>query len=235
MLKRLLSLALILSVTSCIYAQKTKPKSDEPDNKNIDRYLNDGRIGNVQNLIRFRLNPAFSGYFGLSYERKLSKVFGLEAGVYVKATHGILTESYRFDENYSNNGSVEIKSIENGTAFLLYPKFYFRSKSINNGYFVGFRGNYKSYKTTMSSYAITPQTGVVSKATSIFAMIGSHQQFGPRFTWGFEWGAGFYTDTYKNVEFTDYDYSTSTSIVSKRTVKASNLLIAADLSFGFLF
>ena len=58
MRKIILSLFLLTFLDFSVMAQKTKAKSDEPDNKNIEKYLNDGRKGNSSNLIRLRLAPA---------------------------------------------------------------------------------------------------------------------------------------------------------------------------------
>jgi hypothetical protein len=81
-----------LLVCSLGFAQTTKGKkgSDEPDNKNIEKYLNDGRVGHVNNLVRLRLTPTFISYMGLSYERRINPKFGVEVGAYVKTSKHIM-------------------------------------------------------------------------------------------------------------------------------------------------
>jgi hypothetical protein len=241
MLKPILCTIMAFVCACSLSAQKGKSKGDEPDNKNIEKYLNDGRIGNVKNLVRFRTNRAAGGYLGLSYERKFGRKFGLEGGLYYKPFKGVEMEAFRFSENTYSFGN-ELQEINGGVGFLLYPKKYITGTSINNGYFFGLRTSFQSYKTTMLDNYFTPtyQKGVKSQSLSAYIMAGSHQQFASRFTFGLEWGGGFHIDQYKDVEY-KYDDGSGTGwgpgniVTQKKDVKFTSWALAIDLSFGFLF
>lgn len=237
--KKLLLLFVIALFSLELMGQKTKSKSDEPDNKNIEKYLDDGKKGNVCNLIRLRLSPSLSGYYGASYERKFGRRFGLEGGLYIKPGGKGLFEFERVTFNNDIGDYQMDNKISSGVGFTIYPKIYYvNNKYINNGFYLGLR-------TTMHNYSVesyyndvnTSKTKQNIKASflGVGLFSGFHTQLGANVTFGTEWGLMFYNDKYKAVKGEDYDYNTSQVIVVSKDLNSSGLNLIGDITLGFLF
>jgi hypothetical protein len=231
-----LSCALLLCLCSQLsYAQKNKQKN-EPDKDNMSVYLDDGTIGDVKNMLRIRFGTMLSGYLGASCERKFHRRLGVEVGAYFKAVNSLV-----WNENFRmilGEHRFLIKKTKGGLGAMIYPKFYFTGRSINNGYFFGFRNSFYAYNSTINSGSYPPtdsQHNVPSTSLSSVFMIGSHQHVGSRFTIGFEWGAGIAYDTYRNVQSEGYDYITQSYQYKTEDVKSKGPVICLDFIFGYLF
>ncbi len=239
-MQRFLVLVVLLIISVSVYAQKTKPKSDGADNKDLSKYLDDGRIGNVSNLVRFRVGRALTGYLGASYERKFSRKFGLEGGVYYKPFKGIFFEDYRFSD-YGYNDGKQLSGINGGIAFMIYPKMYITGKKINNGYFFGLRAmnaNFKAdLKETYFMLTNSVQKDVKVSSSSFAITAGSHQHVASRFVFGLEWGFVFIEDTYKKVNKMETDQATQVNYMapSDRNIKAYSFDFTFDMTLGVLF
>jgi hypothetical protein len=239
--KRILLVLLLLATSG--FAQKPRSKGEAPDNKDLGKYLNDGRVGNVSNLVRFRLGTAVAGYFGLSYERKFGRKFGMEVGASFKPLKGAFFENYRLaDGNYSDiygGGTLELSNVSGGVGFLAYPKLYVSGKKINNGYFFGLKTTMRNYTADGSRglYGNYVQKGIKASSTAVFFTAGSHQHIGNRFVFGMEWGLGYIQDTFNDMDKENYDFTTSThSIVhthDKLTVLSG--AFSLDMVLGVLF
>lgn len=234
----------IMLVCNLVFAQNTKSKkgSDEPDNKNIEKYLKDGRVGHVNNLIRLRLTPTFISYMGLSYERRLNEKFGVEVGAYIKTSKSPIWEEYREVYFAFPNGDSKLQSTHNGFGFMVFPKYYKHGKHANNGRYLGIQYSNRKYLTdlttsmyTSSSYYDAVQTDIKSNYQSIFLVTGNTRQIGSRFTFGFEIGIGMNQDQFKAVKSYDYDYITQKITTVESNCKNSQLTAMFDLSFGVLF
>lgn len=236
MLKKTILMSLLfLSVTGM--AQKTKQKGDAPDNSSIAKYLDDGRIGNVSNLIRFRAGiAAITGYCGLSYEKKITRNFGMEVGGYFKPVKNSFLESFRLN---AGTGYKTVASVNSGIGVLAYPKLYVSGKKINNGFFLGLRTMYKYFNTNISDNngSINYQKNVNATSASAFITIGSHQQVGKRMVFGVEWGAGYVLDAYKNVNQTGLDPITQQYYVLPDKVNMHFMIpsLTVDMVIGYLF
>jgi hypothetical protein len=232
---RLSSAILLCLCFQLSYAQKNKSRDEPPDNDNLKMYLDDGRIGNVMNMIRFRFGPTLSGYMGLSYERKFNRKFGLEVGGYYKAINSLVWNENARLAFALENASFGITKTKGGFGITAYPKYYMTGKSLNNGYFLGVRGAAYAYNAGVSGGNYVGDQIVPGKSLSAVLMIGSHQQWGSRFAFGLEWGFGVAKETYKGVESGEYNYINSTVITTKRDIKATNFILSLDMIFGFLF
>ena len=237
-------LCTFMFVCSLLVAQSSKSKkgSDEPDNKNIEKYLNDGRVGHVNNLIRLRCTPTFISYMGLSYERRLAEKFGVEAGYYVKTSKSPIWEEYREVYFAFPSGESKLQSTHNGSGFMIFPKYYKHGKYANNGRYVGIQYCNRSYKTdlvtsmyTSTGYFDGTQTDIKSNYQSWFLVTGNTKQVGPRFTFGFEIGIGMNQDKFKAINVYDYDYTTQKISTTQKDAKSSQITAMFDLSFGVLF
>lgn len=241
MRKIILSLFLLTLLDFSVMAQKTKAKSDEPDNKNIEKYLNDGRKGNSSNLIRLRLAPSLSGYYGASYERKLSNRIGVEAGIYANMGSKGFFEKLRSFDDISVGDKEEVFKVKSGMGFSLYPKVYYnRNKYLNNGFYFGLRytmNNFSAESEYYTSYSPTISNKQIVKATysSFGFTAGAHTQIASNITLGTEWGFIVYFDKYKDVKYSMEDFNTGQPIVQTKTLKSGNTILFADLSLGFLF
>ncbi|MES2619163.1 MAG: hypothetical protein V4613_14900 [Bacteroidota bacterium] len=238
-MQRFLVLVVMLISSVSVYAQKPKPKSDGADNKDLSKYLDDGRIGNVSNLVRFRVGRAFSGYLGLSYERKFSRKFGLEGGAYYKVFKGNYVESESFP---SIAYEQKLGSINGGTNFLIYPKLYISGKKINTGYFYGLRVLNFNYKADVVNNFYTMPNPIIQKdvkatATTLAITCGSHQHIASRFIFGLEMGYGLGWGTYKDLKYLQTDSSTGNQVLSSKgeDTKFSIDVFTIDISLGMLF
>ncbi len=239
MRKIILSLFLLTLLDFGVMAQKTKAKSDEPDNKNIEKYLNDGRKGNSSNLIRLRLAPSLSGYYGASYERKLTDRIGVEGGLYANIGSKGFFEKIRSVDFIEVGDKEEAFKVKSGVGFSLYPKFYYhRNKYLNNGYFLGLRYTMNNFSVESEYYTsnVTSAKQIVKATYNSFAFTnGTHTQIASNITLGTEWGFIIWFDKYKDVKYSMTDYSTGLPIVKTETLKSGNAMFYADLSLGFLF
>lgn len=239
MRKIILSLFMLILLDFSVMAQKTKAKSDEPDNKNIEKYLNDGRKGNSSNLIRLRLAPSLSGYYGASYERKLSNRIGVEGGVYANIGSKGFFEKLRSFDDISVGDKEDVFKVKSGFGFSLYPKVYYhRNKYLNNGYFFGLRYTMNNFSAESEYYTsnITSTKQIVKATYSSFALTtGTHTQIASNITLGTEWGFIVYFDKYKDVKYSMEDFNTGQPIVQTKTLRTGNAIFFADLSLGFLF
>lgn len=230
--KLLLTILLFVTGTAA-FAQKSKSKGDEPDNKNMEKYLDDGRIGNVNNLIRFRAGMAIANHVGLTYERRFGKRFGLEGGAFARVGKGALWDEVR-ETIYVLDGSEY--SMSKGSAFMIFPKYYRIGKYMNYGAYWGLKYINKMYTTNyIHSYTNKKESAKTSSQFYILSF-GSHKQIGSRFTIGTEWGFGYVRDTYKNVPNYSYDTNTSTYVnLGSKTIHSPTVFYNFDISLGFLF
>lgn len=239
MLKNVLFLCMFFFLSVGVMAQKTKAKSDEPDNKNIEKYLNDGRKGNSSNLIRLRLAPSLSGYYGASYERKLSNRIGVEGGLYGNFGSKGFWEKLRSLDDIAIGDKEEAFKVKSGIGFSLYPKVYYhRNKYLNNGYFLGLRYTMNNFSVESEYYSspVTTTKQIVKATYSSYALTtGTHTQIASNITLGTEWGFIVYFDKYKDVKYSTEDFNTGLPIVNTRTLRSGNAIFFADLSLGFLF
>jgi hypothetical protein len=223
-------LILVVFILNSLYgqAQKTKTDKDNPDSKNIEKYLDDGRVGIRQNLIRLRLGRFSAGQLGLSYERRFTPRFGFELGGYYKIRPIIYTD-------------ITTTSLfaKNGIMILANPKYYITGNSMNTGYYMGLNyrfltGNTGQPSNSYSSVSyFTDESKYITNAFSF--NIGSHKQIGGHFTYGFDCGIGLSSTKYKDVKTAEYDYSTSTYSYKKQDYTQLDILPHADFNFGFLF
>lgn len=238
MRKNVLFLGMFFFLSFGVIAQKTKAKSDEPENKNIEKYLNDGRKGNSSNLVRLRLAPSLSGYYGASYERKLSNRIGVEGGLYGNFGSKGFFESLRSDF-LEIGDKEEVFKVKSGIGFSLYPKVYYhRNKYLNNGYFLGLRYTMNKFSVESEYYTspVNSTKQIVSANYNSFALVnGTHTQIASNITLGGEWGVIVYFDKYKDVKYSRTDFSTGLPVVKTETLRSGSALIFADLSLGFLF
>jgi hypothetical protein len=220
-------------------AQKTKAKSDEPDNKNIEKYLNDGRKGNSSNLIRIRLAPSLSGYYGASYERKLSNRIGIEGGLYANVGSKGFFEKLRSLDDIQIGDKEEVFKVKSGIGISLYPKVYYhRNKYLNNGYFFGLRYTMNTFSVESEYYTSITSTAkqiVNATYTSYALTTGTHTQIASNITLGTEWGFIVYFDKYKDVKSSYEDFNTGQPVVQSKTLRSGNAIFFADVSLGFLF
>jgi hypothetical protein len=220
-------------------AQKTKAKSDEPDNKNIEKYLNDGRKGNSSNLIRIRLAPSLSGYYGASYERKLSNRIGVEGGLYANIGSKGFFEKLRSLDDIQIGDKEEVFKVKSGIGISVYPKVYYhRNKYLNNGYYLGLRYTMNTFSVESEYYSsITSTTKQIVNATySSYALTtGTQTQIAYNITLGTEWGFIVYFDKYKDVKSSYEDFNTGQPVVQSNTLRSGNAIFFADVSLGFLF
>ncbi|MFM6984949.1 MAG: hypothetical protein ACKOXF_12500 [Chitinophagaceae bacterium] len=239
MRKNILFLFMFLSLSLSVIAQKTKAKSDEPDNKNIEKYLNDGRKGNSSNLVRLRLAPSLSGYYGASYERKLSNRIGIEGGLYGNFGSKGFWEKLRSLDDIEIGDKEDVFKVKSGLGISLYPKVYYhRNKYLNNGYFLGLRytmNNFSAESEYYSSAVTTTKQIVKATYTSYALLTGTHTQIASNITLGTEWGFIVYFDKYKDVKYSMTDWNTGLPIVRTETLQTGNAIFFADLSLGFLF
>lgn len=233
--------AVLLLCNIALFGQKAPSKKDDVD-RDINKYLDDGRVGNVSNLVRIRLGRLAGGLAGASYERKFGRKFGLEAGAYFKVSEGLFSQNYRFSEYGSYNyGDKELLKTYGGMALMLYPKLYLSGKKINNGYYFGFRAINQNYKSDLKEHTYVSnnpvQKNVKATTTSFALTAGSHQQFGSRFVFGVEWGFVYVQDVYKKVNVVEYDDATTSnySKPSNRNLPVSTVDFTFDMSFGVIF
>jgi hypothetical protein len=220
-------------------AQKTKAKSDEPDNKNIEKYLNDGRKGNSSNLIRIRLAPSLSGYYGASYERKLSNRIGVEGGLYANIGSKGFFEKLRSLDDIQIGDKEEVFKVKSGIGISVYPKVYYhRNKYLNNGYYLGLRYTMNTFSVESEYYTSLTSTAkqIVNATYSSYALTtGTQTQIASNITLGTEWGFIVYFDKYKDVKSSYEDFNTGQPVVQSNTLRSGNAIFFADVSLGFLF
>jgi hypothetical protein len=220
-------------------AQKTKAKSDEPDNKNIEKYLNDGRKGNSSNLIRIRLAPSLSGYYGASYERKLSNRIGVEGGLYANIGSKGFFEKLRSLDDIQIGDKEEVFKVKSGIGISVYPKVYYhRNKYLNNGYYLGLRYTMNTFSVESEYYTSLTSTAkqIVNATYSSYALTtGTQTQIASNITLGTEWGFIVYFDKYKDVKSSYEDFNTGQPVVESNTLRSGNAIFFADVSLGFLF
>lgn len=224
---------LLLLGTQAAYAQKKSGGGEAPDD-NVRKYLDDGRVGRVDNLVRIRLNPLWRGYVGLSYERKLVPKFGLEGGLYVRA-YNSLSQADLNNLGYSGSGyNFSFEKLNGGVFFLAYPKLYRSGRGMNYGHFVGIRTGFRMFKADMTDGYITSKN-VSCTDIPVLLMFGSHQQVGSRFTLGIEWGLGIDKYTYRNLYSGNYDYNTMQLNKQLHNLSFISAAMIVDLNFGILF
>ena len=239
MSKNIFFLFMILFLHSGLMAQKTKAKSDEPDNKNIEKYLNDGRKGNSSNLIRIRLAPSLSGYYGASYERKLSNRIGVEGGLYANIGSKGFFEKLRSLDDIQIGDKEEVFKVKSGIGISVYPKVYYhRNKYLNNGYYLGLRYTMNTFSVESEYYTSLTSTAkqIVNATYSSYALTtGTQTQIASNITLGTEWGFIVYFDKYKDVKSSYEDFNTGQPVVESNTLRSGNAIFFADVSLGFLF
>lgn len=245
MIKKLLFIPLLL-ISVVLHGQKHKSSSDEPDDNNLEKYLNDGRGVSRKNLIRFRIGSAAAGYFGLSYERKVAGNLGVEAGLYVRPVSYFIFEDMRVNSPISgeNKLHMNLNAVNGGVGMMLYPKYYFsgKQKRMNSGYFMGLRTTYRAFSSDVTIHTQYgggdfPQKDVKSSSTAILFTSGSHQRMGSRMVIGVEWGMGFGWDTFKDLDNASYDYMTGKVNVqhTKGSSKIVSPYVMVDMVVGYLF
>lgn len=223
---------LLLLGTQVAYAQK-RSGGEAPDD-NVKKYLDDGRVSRVDNLVRIRLNPLWRGYAGLSYEHKISPKFGLEGGLYVKA-YTSLSQADLNNLAFSEQGhNFSFEKMNGGLYVLAYPKLYLSGRGINYGHFVGLRTGYRTFSADMSDSYISSK-GVSCTDIPVLLMFGSHQQVGSRFTLGIEWGFGINKYSYKNLYVGNYDYNAMQLNKQLHNISFISPALLLDLNFGILF
>lgn len=231
---KIISIAILLLFASQLsYAQNTGT-NDQPVKGNMSKFLDDGKIGNVKNLVRFRMNRVIAGHYGLSYERRFSKKFGLEVGAYAQ-----LFSSGNFNTSarqlfINTDGEISPGNSTNGMCYLAYPKLYLTGKSINNGFFIGLRNYYGTCRTVMTTTHLSDKNTLDTKSFSSFFMFGSHQNFRSNFVFGVEAGFGYYSDAYKDATFAKYTGVAPTTYYKKDT-SFSGVNMSIDMVFGLLF
>lgn len=237
MIKLKLWILLLLGVHATVFAQK-KSGGEAPDD-DIKKYLKDGRVGYVNNLIRIRFNPILQGYPGLSYETKLTKHFSLEGGLYVKAFGFGGWDNINMEYSDKSSDRFSLNQVNSGTYILISPKYCYSSyKGMNKVRYIGLRTGFKTFKAVIedSDYGIETQNVSASEIPLLFIM-GSHRQFGSRFTLGMELGVGGRKYTYRNVKFgtPDPDINNNKPIVRTKDLSFIAPAMMFDVSFGVLF
>jgi hypothetical protein len=157
-------------------------------------------------------------------------------GAYKKVGKGANWESFRYLGTVENR-TGDINETVSGQALLIYPKYYISGRAgrhLNHGCFLGLRTNIQSYKVNMKYYI--DQQNIKGQSIVSVLTFGSHQQFGACFTWGVEWGFGFYLDRYKDVEYKwVYDQWTRKTTAFKRVLEVSGGVALIDVNVGVLF
>ncbi len=233
MFKKILSILLLLFTYHVGFAQNNGT-NDQPVKGNLSKFLDDGKIGNVKNLVRFRLNRVIAGYYGLSYERRLSKKFGMEIGGYAQLFSSGAFNTTARQLFVNTDGEIDPGKSTNGMCYLAYPKLYLTGKTINNGFFIGLRNYYGTCKTVMSTTYLSDKNTLDTKSFSSFFMFGSHQNFKSNFAFGVEAGFGFFSDEYKGATFSNYTGVSPTTFYKKDT-SFSGINMSIDMVFGLLF
>lgn len=212
-------------------ASAQKNKSDAPD-KNIERYLKNGKAKNCYNLIQFRVAPAVSGYMGLSYERKLTRIFSLEGGLYTKIGSRGVYEKERMP-TYQNEVLKFVRKYNGGVGILLYPKLNIGRRSLNDVISVGFRvvKQFSSADLKYPDPAINTTYKSQLEHSNYFFMIGNHRNIFSNFTLGMDLGYGVYSDKYKQVKYYDDNFNQ----IRTGDKVYSSWALYLDMSLGYLF
>lgn len=237
--KLLISLVVLLTAWN-LGAQKTKSKNDEPT-KNIDRFLDDGKAKNSNNLLRLRLSTSLSGYIGASYERKFSKRFGLEGGLYTKIGNKGYFENIRLIDMSIGISDDPLK-IRGGAGVLLFPKYYYSGNYINNVYYIGLRTTFHTYNTE-SQFISSVQPGVINTSiqkvrstySSYSLLYGMHTNIASNITLGTETGFIFYQDKFKDIKYGEIDPVSGDLKITTRNKSSIGLLFFGDIVIGYLF
>jgi hypothetical protein len=233
MFKKILSILLLLFTYHVGFAQNNGT-NDQPVKGNLSKFLDDGKIGNVKNLVRFRMNRVLAGHYGLSYERRFTKKFGMEVGAYLQLfPSGTFNTTAR--QLFVNlDGEIDPGKSTDGMCYLAYPKLYLTGKTMNNGFYIGLRNYYGTNKTNMYTTHLSGTKVVAATSFSSFFMFGSHQNFRKCYAFGVEAGFGYYNDSYKDVTFAKYS-GTSSLVISNKNKSFSGVNMSIDMVFGLLF
>lgn len=233
MFKKITSAVLLLFALQLGYAQSSGT-NDQPVKGNMSKFLDDGKIGNVKNLVRFRMNRVLAGHYGLSYERRFTKKFGMEVGAYAQLYSSGSFNTTARQLFVNTDGEIDPGNSTSGMCYLAYPKLYLTGKSINNGFFIGLRNYYGTCKTVMTTTYLSDKNTLDTKSFSSFFMFGSHQNFKSNFAFGVEAGFGFFSDAYKDATFSKYNGVSPTTFYKKDT-SFSGVNMSIDMVFGILF
>lgn len=223
----LLSCALLIAFG----ASAQKNKNDSPD-KNIDRYLNNGKAKNCYNMILFRVVPAFSGYVGLSYERKLTRVFSLEGGLYTKIGSKGICEIDRI-KDYEYDFSRYVQKFNGGIGLMIYPKINIGRRSLNDVISFGIRAvrQYSSLDLRYPDPTFNSTYKTQLQHSNYFFLVGNHRNIFSNFTLGMDVGAGIYIDKYRQIK----TYNDITNQVTTEEKRYGNSTLYVDMSLGYLF
>lgn len=221
----------MLLFSTCILTVSAQKNKGDAPTKNISGFLDNGRAKNSLQMIKFRVAPALSGYFGLSYENRLTKKISLEAGLSARILgKNAFFEQLRLNETYP----VEIEDImscKGGMGFLLFPKLQFGRKYLNRTSYIGIRYTYNTTKVDHIYGEFDTKEAVNMTAMHTYFMYGQHSNIFSHITLGTELGFGLSIDKYKNISTLDYiDYT-----YKKRDVQMSSLLVMFDVTLGYLF
>lgn len=223
------NLLLIILLFNCklLFCQDKPKKADE----NIGKYLNDGKVGRALNQVRFRAEPFARGTLGITYERRISRLIGVEVGAFPRITN------LDFVEEVWSAGSFPDNFYRNYMGYMIYPKLYFEGKRQNSGFFLGIKMRRNTFEADIK-YSKNPPVPTKTNVNIGHLLIGGNQQIGSRFTFGMEFGASLTHTQYKNLR-RPYVYDPVTrNYVMSNTGKDSNeflLLLSMDMSLGILF
>lgn len=235
MFRKLICAALLLFIVQLCHSQNDETNGDAPVKGDMSKFLDNGKIGNVKNMIRLRMNRVIAGYFGLSYERKFTRKFGLEVGAYAKPTPGYIFNNSARQLFANRDGEISPGKTTGGICFMAYPKLYLTGKFLNNGYYIGLRNYYATYNAEITTTHLSGINIVSAQSTSTFFMFGSHQNFKKCYAFGVEAGFGYFKDSYKGVTFANYVGGSTPTTAYKKDTSFSGINMSLDIIFGFLF
>lgn len=238
MLRQYLCAASLLMIAQFCQAQSSGSGGEEPVAGDMSHFLDNGKIGNVKNLIYLRMNRTLAGYFGLSYERKFGRHFGFEAGAYYKPVSGFIFNDVARQAFANTDGKFDPGKTYGGICYMAYPKLYVTGgKSLNNGYFFGLRNFYSTYEADIHNMSLDEPHKVPAKSMSTFLMAGSHQNFRSRYAFGLEMGFGYFKDSYENVTWGQYEMvgGNQKAVYYTEDMSFSGFNLTFDVIFGILF
>ncbi|MDP2175926.1 MAG: hypothetical protein Q8K70_08460 [Bacteroidota bacterium] len=220
-------LLLFILQLNLLNAQKTKTDKNGPSS-NIASFLDDGLGTKRYNLIRLRLSRLAVGFVGLTYERKISNKFGIEAGGFYQAFNGLNALDITY-MGYAHKNQIQA---------LLFPKFYRTGKAMNKGYYWGpsYRFMTASIDVNQPDYSSNNYSDINFKGNFTGHMLtltrGSHKQISKNFTFGFEVGIGAYLLNYNLTKSDPKDPSYKPSKLNDGFIEFA---VPIDINFGFLF